>query len=90
MVSPWDPAHGPAYEDQEPPGPPFVESECTIGGVLCGAWGDWFQACEDTDPNAIDEGRDPAPLLEWPFDPSGCERPDICPLYRKHKGSCHG
>jgi hypothetical protein len=68
---------------------PFVEQHCTVGGCHCGAWSEWFQACEDTDPNAIDEDRDPAPLSEWPFDPLGCERPDICPMYRLSKDASH-
>ena len=70
----------------------FVEEKCTVGGTDCPAWNDWFQACDDTDPGAFDEDCDPAPLLEWPFDPLGCERPDICPLYRDHllKDQTHG
>jgi hypothetical protein len=61
---------------------PFIELECAVGGVHCPAWEEWFAACEDTDPNAIEEDRDPLPLLEWPFNPLACERPDICRLYR--------
>ncbi len=64
----------------------FVESQCVVGGVFCGAWHDWFQACDDTDPKALAEERDPSPLVEWPFDPLGCERPDVCPLYAKARG----
>ena len=63
----------------------FVEAKCTIGGAKCPAWDEWFQACEDTDPEAIMDERDPAPLTSWPFNPLACERPDICPLYRQHK-----
>jgi hypothetical protein len=65
----------------------FVERECTIGGCLCPAWQEWFMASEETDPQAVSEERDPVPLEEWPFDPAACERPDICPLYRKHKSA---
>ena len=64
----------------------FVEAKCSIGGCLCPAWSDWFAACEDADPTAIDAYRDPEPLERWPFDPTGCERPDICPLY--HSAIC--
>lgn len=63
----------------------FVESDCLVGGCLCPAWNEWFMACEDTDPKAIEEDRDPAPLRQWPFNPLACERPDLCQLYRKHK-----
>ncbi len=62
----------------------FVEAKCTVGGTLCPAWNDWFQACDETDPDALAQDRDPTPLVNWPFDPVGCERPDICPLYRAH------
>ena len=61
----------------------FVERECAVGGCMCPAWDEWFQASEDTDPAAIDEDRDPKPLEEWPFNPLACERPDICRLYRR-------
>lgn len=65
------------------PGPGcFVESKCQVGGVLCPMWDEWFQACDDTDPDAIAEERDPKPLLEWPFNPLACERPDTCWHYR--------
>ncbi len=60
----------------------FVEPECAVGGCACLAWNDWFQACEDADPAAIDEERDPRPL-DRPFDPSGCKRPSICPLFKR-------
>lgn len=60
----------------------FEEAKCTVGGSLCGAWHDWFWASVDSDPDCNAEDRDPKPLLEWPFDPLGCERPDICPMYR--------
>lgn len=63
----------------------FVGSKCTVGGCSCGAWEDWFMACNDTDPEAIEEERDPKPLEQWPFNPLGCERPDICPLYQEAK-----
>lgn len=65
----------------------FTERDCQVGGVLCPMWAEWFDACEDTDPRAIDEGREPAPLLEWPFNPLGCERPDTCWHYRASKRS---
>jgi hypothetical protein len=65
----------------------FEEALCTIGGALCPAWNEWFAACEDTDPTAAEEERDPDPLAAWPFSPLACERPDICPLYGRHKKS---
>lgn len=63
----------------------FVKTKCLVGGCLCPAWDEWFQASEDTDPDAIKQGRDPLPLEEWPFNPLACERPDLCPLYASAK-----
>ena len=66
----------------------FDDAACTVGGSLCGAWHDWFWASVDSDPACNEgDGRDPVPLLEWPFDPAGCERPDICPMYRRARAS---
>jgi hypothetical protein len=64
----------------------FDEPLCAVGGCRCPAWEEWFMACDDTDPKAIDEGRDPKPLEQWPFNPLGCERPDVCRLYAKAGG----
>lgn len=63
----------------------FVEAHCTVGGSSCAAWHEWFWASVEADPSCNDEDRDPVPLAEWPFNPLACERPDICPLYRKHR-----
>jgi hypothetical protein len=61
----------------------FVEGECRVGGCACEAWAVWFQACEEADPKAIDEDRDPAELEHFAFDPMLCQRPAMCPLYAK-------
>lgn len=71
---------------------PFVERDCTIGGILCPMWDEWFWASVDSDPacnKPDDDGevRDPVQLLEWPFNPLACERPDICPHYRKSRST---
>jgi hypothetical protein len=74
----------------------FVERDCQVGGALCPMWAEWFQGCEDADPDAIVEDRDPILLLEWPFNPLGCERPDTCRHYRaslralQHQEAGHG
>lgn len=60
----------------------FVESRCLVGGDKCPAWSEWFWASVETDPACNDEDRDPDPLLEWPFNPLACERPDLCRHYR--------
>ena len=55
--------------------PLFVEADCKVGGCLCPAWADWFEAIDDT-----------GQLEEWPFDPLGCGRPDTCHLYAEARG----
>lgn len=62
---------------------PFVEADCRIGGCACGAWEDWFIACDDADPDAISVGRDPAELTDRPFDPASCAKPGTCKLYER-------
>ncbi len=61
----------------------FEETECAVGGVYCGAWNDWFDACTDADPSSIDEERDPALITNFPFQTIRCRKPDHCPLHAK-------
>src|SRR3546814_12819143 len=99
----WGPAKSPApparaleaktmleglIERSEGEGPVFVERDCQVGGILCPRWAEWFEACEDTDPDALDEERDPVPLTNFPFQPSECRKPESCALFRRtqHKG----
>lgn len=63
----------------------FVEGECVVGGVFCGAWSDWFWASVDADPacNVADEDgevRDPVPLTNYLFDHHMCHDIAHCPL----------
>ena len=61
----------------------FVEHECTQGGVLCGAWGDWFWASVEADPASEAEDRDPLPLQDFPFDIRECRQIATCALHAR-------
>ena len=67
------------------PGEPilFVEKDCQVGGIACSAWCAWSTACEDTDPDAAAEQRDPKELCDFPFDPKDCECPKGCALFER-------
>ena len=60
------------------PSIPFVEADCSVGGVSCGAWSDWFWAGVEADPGCqeVDEDgefvREPVPLTDHVFDPREC------------------
>jgi hypothetical protein len=43
-------------------------------------WEAWFVACDEADPKAIEQDRDPAELTAFPFDLSQCARPETCRL----------
>lgn len=64
----------------------FVETECAVGGTSCGAWHDWFSACDAQDPSAIEEDRDPVEITDFPFAIADCQQKEKCSLYRRALG----
>jgi hypothetical protein len=58
----------------------FVEKDCEVGGSHCPMWEAWLMACDDADPKAIEQERDPAELPDFTFDPDKCACPETCRL----------
>ena len=68
----------------------FDKDKCKVGGAFCGAWEDWFMACDNADPAAIKEERDPIHIIGQRVKRSECVHKESCPLYAKSTAPAAG